>query len=266
MMDKARPLVTEFNRAYKQHTEIKNVCTHRYYRREKTQQTEEGKSPTPEIDTNYDSLEYYQIGRRVSVPVSLVEQGRFRYVSETAGDALAEGEKSFLAERLDVLAEKNGWAKTTTDGSSVVQTGRDLVGEPDLILVPRTGRFDTVVENWEKNDNLRKFGDSRYYLGEGQEATDCWIYRFNGLDSAFMIDTEVVSVVQKRGDMAETPSEFAYDVSAESLNEDAPVSVYFGEKRYSNGDEDFGEFFDLMYRVVLSEPVAEEGGLCKVIL
>lgn len=264
-MDNAKPFVTEFNRAYDEHTQLKNVCTHRYYGDEDREESSEEEREASR--KNDDSLDYYQIGRHTSVPVSLVEDGRFRYVSETAADALAEGEKSFFAERLDAFAENEEVAQRTADPSSVVAEGQDAVGESDLIMLPRSEKYDKVVGDWKEEGKVRRFGDSEYYVDEEVES-DCWLYRFDGPDSAFVLNTEDISVVQKKGDATLRPTDFVYDGDADSLNDGVPVSVYFGEERYAgNGDyEEFEEFFDLLYRVVVSEPIVDEEGVCKVVL
>ena len=43
-----------------------------------------------------------------------------------------------------------------------------------------------------------------------------------------------------------------------------PLGVYFGDETRA-GDETYDEFFDIVYRVVLSEPVVEDGGVCRVV-
>jgi len=261
MIDNAKILVAEFNRAYDEHTELKNICTHSYYAdvEEGSERREAGFDGVEEDDPDY-----YQIGRHTSLPVSLVEDGRFRYVSETVGDALAEGEKTFLAERFDEVADEEGVERTVSGPSSLVSKAEAAVNEPDLVLVPRSERYDEIVAGWNEGGKIRRFGNSEYYVDEETES-DLWLHRFDGPESVFVLDTQKVSVVQKKGEATLRPTDFLYDGEAESLNDGKSVSVYFGEEIYP-GDGEYEEFFDLLYRVVLSEPVVKDGGLCKVSL
>ena len=108
----AKGFVTDFNRTYKKKTELRRICGHRFYgdkdgNAESTGNSEDndsgddndsdndGRADTdaggtgangtegPErLDYEQDSLRYFQVGRHTTVPVSLIEERRYSYVSD----------------------------------------------------------------------------------------------------------------------------------------------------------------------------------------
>jgi hypothetical protein len=235
----ARGFVKEFNRAYDEKTELGNVCSRRYYER------------------GDESLSFFQIGRHTTAPVDTVEEGRYRYYSEAVVETLSDAEKEFVAESLgkadDVPAVGNGKGV-----SGILGSAREAVGEPTGLLVPDNGDGDEAVSLWDREDRLRSFGDGTYVVGD-DDKTDLWLYRHSG-DGFFVVDGNRVTVVQKKGVDVISPS-FDYVEEYGDLNDDMPLSVYFGEERKDGGD---GGSFDLLFRVVVSEPVVEDGGACRL--
>ena len=254
----AKGFVTDFNRTYEEKTKLRRICGHRFYGSEEDDE-----------EISDDSLSYFQIGRRTALPVSLVEEGRYSYVSDAVVGALCEGEKSFLAERLSVAAEDDGLPTVDSEPRRTVEAALGHVEKPNHVLLPRTEAHDEAVERWKEEERLRRLGDESYLRaieGDEEEETDCWLHRYDPTQDAggtFVIDDTDVTVVQKKAEDAEPPKEFRRADEYDDLNDDMPLGVYFGDER-SDGDDIYDEFLDIVYRVVLSEPVVSDGGVCRV--
>jgi len=246
--------VTDFNRTYKKKTELKRIYWHRFY-------------GTGNGETD-DALGYFQIGRRTAVPVSLVEEGRYSYVSDAVVGALCEGEKSFVAEMLADAAEEDEILTVEADPTRTVEAALDHVETPDHVLLPHDERSDEAVARWKEEGRLRRFGDTSYLRGPGddeQSDADCWLHRYDptpDASDAFVFEDGGVTVVQKKGEDT-SPPEFRRAEDYDGLNDDMSLMIYFGDEK-REGDRMYDEFFDILYRVVLSEPVVSEGGVCVV--
>lgn len=261
----AEGFVEDFNRAYEEKTELREVCGHRFYG-----------DDTEEDGRRDDELSYFQMGRRTALPVSLVEEGRYAYVSDAVVGALCEGEKGFLARHLSATADNGNLPATTGEPSRPVEAALEYVEDPDHVLLPRKEVYDGVIDEWETQGRVRRFGDSRYLrVDEGgkkedqedpTDEIDCWIHTYDTHASAdeptdiFVLDDDGATLVQKKGRDTRPPG-FDYVSEYEDLNDDLPLTVYFGDERREGKSDD--EFFDVVYRVVVSEPLVE-GGVCRV--
>ena len=284
----AHGFVADFNRAYERKTELSGLCGHRFYGGP-PEEEEEGDGAERDRKRNYygedPELSYHQIGRRTAVPLSLVEEGRYGYISDAVVGALCEGEKSFLARSLSDSADEGGLPTVTVAGvggaaSRAVEEAIDSVDDPDHLLLPRTGTYEDLVDDWEAQGRVRRFGENRYLRSGGPESDgddrgedgeggdDCWIHTYDtdgqrpGEFDAFVINDERVTVVQKKGEDVRPPA-FGHVEEYDELNDDLPLTVYFGDETRDGGDGK-KEFFDVVYRVVVSEPVVEEGGACRL--
>jgi hypothetical protein len=188
------------------------------------------------------------------VPEGFVERARYRYVTEEVVGALCEGEKRFVAERLDAMAESGGVPTVEADGPSA-EAVLDAVGDADGLLVPRGGVGDAAVEGWREDGSLRRLGDGEYLVDGTEEETGCWVHRHDG-ESAFVTDSEGIGVVQKRCDEVSAPS-LGDGAVYDEVEEDDSLGAYFRE-----ADRD--GFVEVVYRVVLSEPVVD-GGVRRVV-
>lgn len=235
----ARGFVKEFNRAYDEKTELGNICSRRYY------------------EKGDENLRFFQIGRHTTAPVGVIEESRYRYYSEAVVETVGDAEKEFVAEH---LGNSEGDVPTVGDrkgASGIVESAREALEEPTGLLVPDDSGGEEAVSLWDRKDKLRNFGDGTYVVGDDGE-TDLWLYRHGGEDF-FVLDGNRITVVQKKGGDVTSPS-FDYVEEYGDLNEDMPLSVYFGEERH-NGEEGT---FDFLYRVVVSEPIVEDGGACRL--
>lgn len=268
----AEGFVSDFNRTYETKTELRRICGHSFYgENEKTDDEKKDEDDTDEADRHdYDegALGYFQIGRRTSFPVSLIEEGRYSYVSDAVVGALCEGEKGFIVERLSASANEDGIPTVEDEPARAVEAALGHIEEPNHILVPRTTEYDEAVKRWDDEGRLRSLGDESYLRGkERNEETDCWLHRYDATGEtrdAFVLDDRRVTVVQKKGRDTTPPSNFSHADEYDDLNDDMPLGVYFGDETRA-GDETYDRFFDIVYRVVLSEPVVEDGGVCRVV-
>lgn len=289
----AEGFAADFNRTYEKKTELRRICLHRFYgesedggssnsssgdgdgggdgeeqygRDESEEGDRKGEKSGPEYDE--DSLSYFQIGRRTALPVSLVEEGRYSYVSDAVVGALCEGEKSFVAEMLADTAEGDEIPTVEAEPRRTVEAAFDHVETPDHVLLPRDERSDEAVARWEEEGRLRRFGDTSYLRGPGddeQSEADCWLHRYDptpDANDAFVFEDGGVTVVQKKGKDA-SPPDFGYVEEYDGIDDDMPLMVYFGDEK-RDGDGRYDEFFDILYRVVLSELVVSEDGVCVV--
>ncbi len=299
----AKGFVEDFNRTYEETTELRRILGHRFYgqpvgaegegeledvdgddgeeENDDAGNRDDRKDTEQERAQGYDDedLRYFQIGRRTALPVSLVTEGRYAYVSDAVVGALCEGEKSFVGARLSLAADEGEIPTVKDEPARVVEAALEYVETPDHILLPRTDACDEAVARWKEDGRLRRFGDSSYLRGteadggDGDEngngetrETDCWLHRYDathGADEAFVLEDGGVTVVQKKGRDALPPTGFGYVAEYEDMNDDMPLTVYFGEER-REGKDGYDEFFDVVYRVILSEPVVEDGGVCRV--
>jgi len=270
----AKGFVEDFNRTYEEMTELRRIFGHRFYgsssESDDADEKEEEEEGT-ESEYDDDDLSYFQVGRRTALPVSLVVEGRYAYVSDAVVGALCEGEKSFVAEYLSHAADEDEIPTVECEPTRIVETAMENVESmtPDHVLLPRTETYDEAVARWKDEGRLRKFGDSSYLRGpDGDEESeaDCWLYRYDAtpdVSDAFVLEDGGVTVVQKKGEDALPPTGFGYVAEYEDLNDDMPLMVYFGEERRA-GEGSYDEFFDIVYRVVLSEPVVREGRACRI--
>jgi len=239
--DDAEGFIVDFNRTYDEKTAIPQICERRYY------------------DDDEDAeRSFFQIGRRTTVPKSLVDEGRYRYVSDAVVEALCEGEKAFL---VDSLAARDDVPVAEAEMSCPLETAEENVNNPTSLLVPRDEGGDRAVAEWEDEGRVRRFGDGAYIVDEEGDA-NCWLHRHDGEDTV-VVDAECVEVVQKKGDGIGVPSRFGYVEEYDDLNKGIPLTVYFGAEEFEGGDR-YDGFIEILYRVVLSEPVVEDGGACRL--
>ncbi|MFW5984142.1 MAG: hypothetical protein ACOCRA_02995 [Halobacteria archaeon] len=226
----ARGFAVDFNRTYDEKTELKRLCSHSYY---------EGES----------DAEFFQIGRRVAVPRGIVEEGRYRYVSDGVVGALCEGEKSFVVDR---LADSDEVPTVETGEEDLVAEAHRFVEDADTVLVPRKEAWNDVVSGWEEKGRLRLVGDDEY-LGDGEDGY--WLRRHDG-EAAFVVSSQKLGIVQKKDADCEPPR-FSHDGHG-GVNDGGDIGVYFG----NSGDG----YVDIAYRVVVSEPIVKDGGVCRLLL
>ncbi len=239
--DDAEGFVIDFNRTYNEKTALPQICERRFYDGDKDGERE-----------------FFQIGRRTTVPKSLVEEGRYRYVSDAVVGALCEGEKTFLVER---IGTRDDVPTAEADVLHPVEAASKHVDNPTSLLVPCNEDGDEAVARWENAGRVRRFGDGAYLVDE-EENADCWLHRHDG-DEVVALDAEGVVVVQKKGENVGTPTGFGYVEEYVDLNEGVALAVYFSEKEYE-GDEVYEGFLEVLYRVVLSEPIVDDGGACRL--
>jgi len=226
----AERFAAEFGRVYDEKTVLGSFCDRRGYSE----------------DTDDD---FFQIGRRASVPTGFVDEGRYRYVSEGVVGALCEGEKRFVVDRLTALADE-GVVPTVEGARSPTEAARDAVEEPTAVLVPRNTEGDAAVEGWDDDGYLRRLGNRAYIeTGTDGDGTDVWLYRHDG-DGIFVVNAERVGVVQKEVGETRAPGWTEYG------NDEGRLGVYLGEPEDG--------FVQVAYRVVVSAPVVEKGGVCRV--
>ena len=259
--------VADFNRTYRKKTELKRVCGHRFYGETRGDGSDGSDEETNRRDYDEDELGYFQIGRRTGLPRSLVEERRYSYVSDAVVGALCEGEKTFLAKRLSLTADEGGIPTVEEDTTSAVEAALGSVEEPNHVLLPRTEEYEQAIAQWEEQGRLRRLGEESYLRGtEENEETDCWIHRYDAtpdVRDAFVLDATRVTVVQKKGGDTRPPADFSRTKEYDDVNDDMPLGVYFGDET-REGNETYDAFFDVVYRVVLSEPVVSDGGVCRV--
>jgi hypothetical protein len=228
----ARGLAVDLNRIYERETELKRLCAHSYY--------------------DGEDADFFQIGRRVAVPEGFVESGRYRYVSDGVVGALCEGEKSFVADRLGELADE-GEVPTVEAGEDGLERARREVEDADTVLVPRNEAGDGTVSGWDEEERLSGIGEDIYLDGDDGGDGGFWVRRHGG-DSAFVVRSEGIGVVQKKGGDTEAPG--FIDPGYDGVNDGRDVGVYLGEG--ADG------YVDFVYRVIVSAPVVEDGGACRV--
>lgn len=268
----AEGFVSDFNRTYERKTELRRICGHSFYGEngKKDDEKKDGDDTDEEDGHDYDegALEYFQIGRRTAFPVSLIEEKRYSYVSDAVVGALCEGEKGFVAERLSALADEDEIPTVEDEPARAVEAALGQIEEPNHVLVPRTAEYDEAVKRWDEEGRLRSLGDESYLRGkEGNEETDCWLHRYDATQEArdaFVLDDRRVTVVQKKGRDTDPPSSLSHAEEYDDLNDDMPLGVYFGNETRA-GDETYDGFLDIVYRVMLSEPVVGDGGVCRVV-
>jgi len=225
----ARGFAADFRRSYREKTSLGTLCTREAY--------------------DSGDADFFQIGRRVSVPASLVGEGRYRYVSDDVVGALCEGEKAFVVGGLGGLAD-DGRIPTVDGGRSPLASASDVVEEPSAVLLPRDEDGDRTVEAWEDEGRVSRLGDGAYV--ETDDGLGVWLHRHDG-EGAYVVDAGRVSVTQKSADETETPS---FAVEEYEGGDDGRLSVHFGE--VCDG------YVDVAYRVVVSKPVVEDGGACRL--
>lgn len=231
----ARGFAVDINRTYDEKSELKHLCSHSYY--------------------DGEEAEFFQIGRHVKVPADLVETGRYRYITDGVVGALCEGEKSFVAEHLAELAEDG---VPSGKGTRPLDKAVRSVEDADTVLVPRSDAGDETVARWEDEGRLRRLGEGTYVTHGDSNEAGCWVRRHDA-DAALIVDTERVSVVQKRTDDTESPA-FSEGYAPED-GDGNNVGVYFGNITHADDG-----FVDVVYRVVVSAPVVEDGGVCRLLL
>lgn len=239
--DDTEGFVIDFNRTYNGETALPQICERRYY------------------DSDEDAeREFFQIGRRTTVPKGLVDEGRYRYVSDAVVGALCEREKEFFANR---LGSNDDVPVAEAEPSRPLETAEENVNNPTSLLVPRDEDGDEAVAEWEEDGRVRRFGDGAYLVDEDEEA-DCWLHRHDG-DEVIVVDSESVEIVQKKGQDVDGPSGFDYVNEYEGLNEGVALTVYFGTEEFE-GTDVYDGFIEVLYRIVLSEPIVEEDGACRL--
>lgn len=236
----ARGFVADFNRTYEEKTELTRLCKVREY--------EDGD----------ESLDFFQIGRRAAVPTGLIDTGRYRYVSDSAVGALCEGEKKFVVEKLNGIADDKR-IRTLDVSESPIEEARRVVEDSDTVLVPRNETGDEMVARWEDGGRIRGLGEGKYVTsGEDvEENTGVWLQRHGG-DDVFVLDSDDVTVVRKPEGDAEAPR-FGHVEEYGELCHGSELGVYFGDGTHADDG-----FVDVVYRVVVSEPVVENGGACRL--
>ena len=199
-MTDAKGFVTDFNRIYEQKTELRRICGHRFYGTPR----DGGSENTEAAD---DSLSYFQIGRRTALPVSLVEEGRYSYVTDAVVGALCEGEKSFVAERLSASAEDGELPTVESEPRRTVEAALEHVEEPNHVLLPRTEEYDVAVARWEDEGRLRRLGDESYLQEvEGDEETDCSTKMCLSQSTSVILDRRVMTKYTTSSSMSYTES------------------------------------------------------------
>ncbi len=219
-------LLDAFERRYRSQSTLDEVCSVEKY---------------DEEITSHRDRRYSQIGVRTNFPVEVVERWEPGFVAREVVDGFERSEIGYVASQ---VTESHSCERVDAGNPNDLL---EVAAEENLshLLVPMDHGLlkqlrDRDVVSTRKSDGASVVeaglgGSLELHLSDGQEVV--------------AVADDTVNLVQKHGEDASPPAFVHFDEA--NLNYAREFMVYFGsEVREVNGER----FFDLMYRVVLSEP------------
>lgn len=259
-LDKIRDFVRFFHYQYSEETLLSEICDVTLYQEkfsEKSGEIGNWDSVSRSENNGHSGLEYNQIGQRSLTPVEVLNSELPFDLIKGYVRSLRLGERRYVLDQLDKMAENNEIETIVFDEPSHVnfQKWCSQVRKPDHLFLPLdTEFFDTVFDWRQKHDYNFDMGDVAI---SGRNVVRIhWVPLDSGIECGYLLSSEGLNIVQKWFGDSPEPSGFSHDPQYDRLSENRPLMVYIGDEVVEDDEEDTEDFrkkVDFLYRIVVSK-------------
>ena len=240
--DDLEEFATQLQNDYRENSVLSDICNRRFYEKKDK------------------DLDYIQLGKRTAMPIKIFEQGILQPTTSSFARSITQGEINFIVNDLINSADDGLIASTPmielTQG--VVEGAVQKLGKADTIFIPYSEHYDEVVNDWLASGFFEPMGEGHLEASGSQ-------LQVRRLPSSFDIKDVIVSnsdeldIVKKRYEDTSPPKKMEIDESVVNVNKENELMVFFEEDtRPADLNDNFDEYLDILYRVVMSQPLVEE--------
>lgn len=211
------------------------------------------------------NLEYVQIGKRTPIPVEVFEQGILQPTTHPMARNITTGEENFVLNDLVNAADDGVIESAEMDelSYSVVEEAVARVDDADTVFLPYTDSYTTEVNDWLREGRSVAGGTQLEVRGKRLDIRR--VTPSFGIKDVLVTNSEQIDIVQKQGEDATLPKGLDVDDSMLYVNETEDFMVYFDrETDPGETDDEFDEFLEVVFRVVISQPMPSPGSAIRL--
>lgn len=205
----------------------------------------------------YSDLEFIQVGRITGIPENIFSEDRAGVGYQTLAQDLTKpiwrGELMSISDEIIDVTEEHDRVSTINDltHESLVSGYRE--SNANHIFLPITDSYWDLAHQWHDENKAEYTDEGMCIQADRSEMKVHWLPTDRGYESVYLMDSDQLSVVQKRYEDTDTPGQIEERAYTE-LNENSRgqyLMNYFAE---SDGEE-----IDLLQRVVFWKSLDPEG-------
>lgn len=211
------------------------------------------------------NLEYAQIGKRTPIPVDVFEQGILQPTTHPMARSITTGEENFVLNDLVNAADDGVIESGEMDelSYSVIEEAVARVDDADTVFIPYAGSYTTEVNDWLR-EGRSVSGGTQLQIG-GRRLDIRRVIPSFGIKDVLVTNSEGIDLIQKRSEDASLPKGLDVDDSLLYVNEGEDFMVYFDrETEPGEADDEYDEFLDVVFRVVISQPMPSPGSAVRL--
>lgn len=210
-------------------------------------------------------LEFVQLGKRIPIPVNVFNQRVLEPTTSQFARNIATGEENFFLTDLINAADDKTIPSTDMDKLSIdaVEEAVTQLGGADTIFIPYADQYTKIVNDWLKNGESLSGGTQLEVAGSTLDIRRV-VPKF-GIKDVLVTNSSKIDLVQKRSEDTTLPKGMDVDESMVDINQNQKFMVYFARDTEPGDPEDeFEEYLDVIFRVVLSQPLPSEEGAIRL--
>lgn len=207
--------------------------------------------------TEHSDLDFIQVGRITGIPENIFSEDRaglgYKTLAQDLTKPIWRGELMSISDEILDVTEEHDRVSTINEltHESLVSACRE--SNANHIFLPITDSYWDLAHQWH-DENKGEYKDGGMYIYAGRsELKIHWLPTDRGYESVYLMDSEQLSVVQKRYEDTDTPGQIEGRAYTE-LNE-----MSRGQYLMNYFAESDGEEIDLLQRVVLWKNLDPEG-------
>lgn len=223
---------------YHEETLLPEICNRQFY---------------SETDKN---LEYVQIGKRTPIPVEVFRQGILKPTTHPMARSIVTGEENFVLNDLVNAAEDGVIESAEMEelSYSMIEEAVERVDDADTVFIPYADSYTTEVNDWLR-EGLSVSGGTQLQI-QGNRLDIRRITPSFGIKDVLVTNSDEIDLVQKRAEDTSLPKGLDVDDSMLYVNEGKDFMVYFDQETdLGEPDDEYDEFLDVVFRVVISQPM-----------
>jgi len=210
-----------------------------------------------QFDNEYDDLDYYKVGRRAGIPISVINDSADPVVIISSFvRRLRIGERNYILRGLNQAAEQDDISSIPIEDISKQSVNEwcSKVENANHLFLPADDQYFKQASGW--GPTLPENGLNIH-----------WVPLKHDIENGFLLDSSGINVVKKGFEHLDDPSEFVHNSDFDQFSVNNSLALYFGEEVFIDEDQDekYQRQVDFLYFVMLSEILTSHGSAVKLV-
>jgi len=200
-------------------------------------------------DEKHAGLDFVQIGRLTSIPKRIFQDSRgnlgFRNLAKDLTKPIWIGEQLAIIDEIDQVVSESKRSEEVEELTYDIFKNAFRESNADHVFIPITESYWHTVHEWYDEEKGGYRNDTEYISVGTADLEIHWLPTDRGVESIYLLDSNGLSVIQKRGKHSQIPDQIT-DGALEDINrlsDERHLMCYFADQ---GNDE-----LDVLQRVVL---------------